>query len=76
MKRSEAVDIIDEVLYQYEVPLLQGIAKHILRDLLIAGFLPAHKLNSSTGDFTQLDYDDISGLESTTDYKFRFEPES
>jgi hypothetical protein len=30
MKRSEALDIIDDVLYKHDLPLLQGIDKEIL----------------------------------------------
>lgn len=40
MKRSEAIEIIDEVLYEHELPLLQGISKEILSKLEKAGMLP------------------------------------
>jgi hypothetical protein len=42
MKRSEALDIIDTVLYEHELPLLQGIDKEILGMLERAGMLPPH----------------------------------
>jgi hypothetical protein len=40
MKRSEVIDIIDEVLYEHEIPLLQGIAKEILGRLEKIGMMP------------------------------------
>ncbi len=40
MKRSEALDIIDDVLYEHECPLLQGISKEILGRLEKAGMQP------------------------------------
>jgi hypothetical protein len=40
MKRSDALEIIDTVLYEHELPLLQGIDKEILGRLERAGMLP------------------------------------
>lgn len=40
MKRSDVLDIIDEILYEHELPLLQGIAKEILGRLEKVGMLP------------------------------------
>lgn len=40
MKRSEVLDIIDEVLFDHELPLLQGMSKEILSRLEQAGMLP------------------------------------
>ena len=40
MIRSEAIDIIDDVLMDHECPILSGIAKEILGRLEKAGMLP------------------------------------
>lgn len=40
MKRSEMIEVIDEVLYEYDLPLLQGISKHILAVIERKGMLP------------------------------------
>ena len=40
MKRSDALDLIDEVLFEHELPLLQGISKEILGKLEKAGMMP------------------------------------
>jgi hypothetical protein len=40
MKRSEALDIIDGILIDHQLPVLQGISKEILGSLEKAGMLP------------------------------------
>lgn len=40
MKRSEALDIIDGILIDHELPILSGISKEILSSLEQAGILP------------------------------------
>lgn len=40
MKRSEVLDLIDEVLHEHDLPLLQGISKEILGRLEKAGMAP------------------------------------
>jgi hypothetical protein len=40
MKRSEALDIIDDDVYEHDLPLLQGISKEILGRLEKAGMSP------------------------------------
>lgn len=43
MKRDKALEIIDEVLFEHELPLLQGISKEILGRLEAAGMAPPER---------------------------------
>lgn len=62
MKRSEALEIIDTILHEHDLPLLQGIDKEILGALEKAGMLPParyrehnwHELGITYSDWLQL----------------------
>lgn len=60
MKRSDALDIIDGVLLEHELPLLQGISKEILGKLERAGMLPPFNLSLRGIDdsLSELEYHD------------------
>lgn len=49
MKRTEMIEIIDKILFEHELPLLQGISKEILGSLEAAGMAPP----TLPGDYCQ-----------------------
>ncbi len=65
MKRSEVLDIIDDILIDHELPVLQGISKEILSRLESAGMRPPERC-----------YDYIYNNEKCTVFSLSWEPEN
>jgi len=58
MKRDELLDLIDGVLIENDLPVLNGVAKEILRRLEEAGMRPTATDESLFGKYeTVVDYD-------------------
>lgn len=74
MKRSEALDIIDGILIDHELPVLQGISKEILGALEKAGMLPP-RANVLKRSYMTDDYGDVIFDEMIKTVAYEWEPE-